>query len=123
MTITLPLPPSVNSYWRSVALRTGVTKVLISREGRRWKKDAGNLLALQWRGGALPGDVAVEIDAYFRNHRRDLDNILKPCLDLLQSVALVNDRQVKDIRLRHHLDARHPRIEVRVVALSREEAA
>lgn len=122
--LTLPLPPSINSYWRSATTRAGVTKVLISREGRRWKKQAGLIAQMQHGGAPLAGDVGLEIVAYFRDRRRDLDNILKPSLDLLQAAGIIeNDRQVVRIVATRATDRGNPRVEIEITPLSRAAAA
>lgn len=114
VTLTLPLPPSINSYWRSVSLRSGVTKVLISKEGRQWKKKALQIAAMQ-RPARLEGDVDVTMRVYFKDRRRDLDNVAKPALDLLQAAGIVeNDRQVARLELVRGFDKGNPRIEIAV---------
>jgi crossover junction endodeoxyribonuclease RusA len=122
--LTIPLPPSINSYHRSVTLRSGVSKVLVSKHGRKWKKAALLAAQLQWRGKPLEGDVRVSIIAYFRDRRRDTDNILKPALDLLQAAGvMVNDRQVCEIHLYRAIDKGNPRLEVDVEAIEQRRAA
>lgn len=116
--LTLPLPPSVNSYHRSVPLRNGVPKVLISRAGRAWKKKALQIAQMQ-KPQTLEGEVAVTLTVYFRDRRRDLDNTVKPCLDLLQAIGVVaNDRQVWRIAMERKIDKGDPRVEIEVTALA-----
>lgn len=114
--LTIPLPPSVNSYHRSVTLRSGLAKVLISREGRAWKKKALQLVAMQ-KPQTFEGSVVVTLTVYFRDKRRDLDNVVKPSLDLLQAAGvLVNDRTVTELHMYRHTDRGNPRVEVTVSA-------
>lgn len=111
-TLTLPLPPSVNSYHRSVTTRAGFSKVLISKEGRAWKKKALQLAAMQ-RCQPVDGEVAIALVVYFKDRRRDLDNVAKPVLDLLQAAGLLeNDRQVVWLLLERRIDKGNPRVEV-----------
>lgn len=118
MKLTIPLPPSVNSYHRSVTLRSGVAKVLISRDGRAWKKRALQLAQMQ-RPERMGGKVAVRLDVFFRDNRRDLDNCAKPTLDLLQAVGILeNDRQVWDLRMTRGTDKGNPRIEIEVTPVA-----
>ena len=49
--LILPLPPSVNAYWRSIILK-GAVRVLVSKEGRAFKKRCG-LLAVAQRAPKL----------------------------------------------------------------------
>lgn len=122
-TLTIPLPPSVNSYHRSVTTRAGFSKVLISQEGRAWKKKALQLVAMQ-RPKAVDGDVAIALVVYFKNRRRDLDNVAKPTLDLLQAAGLFeNDRQVTWLLLERRMDKGNPRVEVTVTPAESRAAA
>ena len=87
--ITLDFPPSVNRYYRYVGPR-----VLISREGRRYRMKAVSRL-----GGIRPidGDLALVVHLYPPDHRRrDADNCLKCLQDsLVHAGAMRDDSQVK----------------------------
>lgn len=121
--LTIPLPPSVNSYHRSVTLRSGVAKVLISREGRQWKKKALQLVAMQ-RPAVFDGEVCITLTVYFRDKRRDLDNAAKPTLDLLQAAGvLVNDRSVVELHMIREVDKGNPRVEVAIRPAAHARAA
>lgn len=114
MRLTLPLPPSVNSYWRSVpASRNRIARVMISEEGRRFKIRCINAAHLQCRT-PLTGDVSLRATVYFKDRKRDLDNCLKPLLDALQGIVYVNDRQVVHLDFTKALDKGNPRIEMEV---------
>lgn len=91
----LPWPPSVNRYYRNVGPR-----VLISREGRRFRRMCVSRLA-----GAFPklaGTVKLTGEFYPPDaRRRDLDNILKCTLDSLVHAGLMaDDSQIKRIDIR-----------------------
>lgn len=114
--LTLPLPPSVNSYWRSVPVRASrAAKVLISEEGRRFKARCRLVAQAQCRK-PIDGPVELIATVYFRDRRRDLDNVLKPLLDALQGVVYINDSQVCRIDFRKAIDKANPRIEMQVEA-------
>lgn len=87
--ITLDFPPSVNRYYRHVGPR-----VLISREGRRYRMKAVSRL-----GGIRPigGDLALTVHLYPPDRRRrDADNCLKCLQDsLVHAGAMGDDSQVK----------------------------
>jgi crossover junction endodeoxyribonuclease RusA len=118
--MVLPLPPSVNAYWRSVPASRGRTaRVLISGAGRRFKAACQLAAAAQCRK-PMQGEVAVSGVVYFRDRRRDLDNVLKPLLDALQGSAYVNDSQIGAITLMRDYDARHPRVELTITRVTRE---
>ncbi len=94
--LELPYPPSVNHYYRHVGPR-----VLISREGRRYREMV-NALVRQKNIRPLPGGIALY--AAFRppdRRRRDLDNVGgKVLLDTLQAAGLFKDDcQIKRILL------------------------
>ncbi|MCR5414828.1 MAG: RusA family crossover junction endodeoxyribonuclease [Kiritimatiellae bacterium] len=91
----LPWPPSVNRYYRHVGPR-----VLISREGRRFRLMAVSRLA--GRFPKLTGRVELSGDFYPPDgRRRDLDNVLKCTLDSLVHAGLIgDDAQIKRIDIR-----------------------
>lgn len=109
-TFTLPWPPSMNRYWRSVSGR-----VLISAEGRKYR-DAVAVAALGGhRFGRSP--IAVQIDAWLPDlRRRDVDNLLKAPLDALTRCGVWNDdEQVQELGIRKAgVDRVNPRLAVRV---------
>lgn len=61
------------------------------------------------------GDVRVTMHIWYASRRPDLDESL--ILDLLQGVAYVNDRQVKEKHIYWHLDPAEPRTEIVVEQL------
>ncbi len=84
LSISLPHPPSVNHYWRHVG-----AKVLVSREGREYRKRVAALL-LGTKPIEGPLSVVVAIHPPDRR-RRDLDNVLKSLLDALQHGGAYSD--------------------------------
>jgi crossover junction endodeoxyribonuclease RusA len=90
MTIDLLYPPSVNRLWRYGRGRAFKSKVY-----RDWL-EAGEDILRRADLQKFDGPVSVEM-AVGRpdKRRRDLDNIVKPCLDLLERAGvLVDDSQV-----------------------------
>lgn len=91
LTLDLPMPPSVNNLF--VNITRGRTK---SSRYRAWITEAGWMLVqqrnLKGRHKLMKGEIAVTVRA-LRQHRRkrDLDNILKPILDLLVSTGTIKD--------------------------------
>lgn len=97
--------------------RTGgsVSKVLISAEGRKWNEKALQLAMMQ-RVKRVEGEVEVRIEVYFRDRRRDLDNVAKPALDLLQAAGVLeDDRQVVRLEMVRRIDKGNPRVELYVL--------
>ena len=88
----LPWPPSLNRYYRHVGPR-----VLISREGRRFRRMCVSRLAGKFP--KLAGKVKLTGEFYPPDsRRRDLDNVLKCTLDsLVHAGLLVDDSQIKHI--------------------------
>jgi Holliday junction resolvase RusA-like endonuclease len=62
----------------------------------------------------MEGAVSLRATVYFRDHRRDLDNVFKPLLDALQGIAYANDRQITHLDFRKALDPKNPRIEMEI---------
>lgn len=95
--ITLPWPPSVNTYWRSVVIH-GRNKVLISEKGRNYRKEVAWTLAGCKK---LTGLVRVEVECWMPDRRkRDLDNLFKAIGDSLTHAGVWDDdSQVDDLRI------------------------
>ena len=93
--MTLPWPPSVNRYWRSVQGRT-----ILSAEGRAYKQQVAVMCRdqlIQCRSGSVEVDIlAVRPD----KRKRDLDNLLKAALDAMTPWVWADDSQVVDLRIR-----------------------
>lgn len=80
----LSYPPSCNHYYRHVG-----SKTLISREGRLYRECVAADLVGQCR---VIGRLAVSITVNPPDkRRRDLDNLLKPLLDCIQSAGVIED--------------------------------
>ena len=93
---SLPLPPSANSYYRSL----GRGRVVISAAGREYRKTVW-ALAMQTGQPAYTCRIVVTVAVTFaRTGRMDLDNRLKPLLDALQHArAYDDDSQIDDLRI------------------------
>tara|TARA_R110000782_G_scaffold30348_6_gene75525 strand:+ start:24763 stop:25146 length:384 start_codon:yes stop_codon:yes gene_type:complete len=91
--LTLPWPPSVNRYWRSVPMGRGRgVRVLISREGRAFRRDAVARLAGLRPRGPLRGRLDVRIELCAPTRRAlDIDNRLKALLDAMQQAGVYRD--------------------------------
>jgi len=88
--LTLPFPPSVNRYWRHVGPR-----VLISREGRRFRESVRALLAAV-RPSPDTSTFRGRLDMIVTLHppdkrRRDIDNSMKGLLDALAHAGVYED--------------------------------
>lgn len=94
--MTLPWPPSVNTYWRMFQNR-----MIISKPGRDYRKAVAEQVMLQARGKSTTGKVKVTIEAWRPdNRKRDLDNLLKAVLDSLGHAGVyVDDSLIVDLRI------------------------
>lgn len=90
-TVSLPFPPSTNTYWRNVKGRT-----LISEKGRAYR---GEVIAEVLQHGnnlKLAGRLHVEMELFPPDkRRRDIDNFSKAILDALTHAGLwLDDSQI-----------------------------
>lgn len=84
-TITLPLPPSVNSLYGRNGWRTYITA-----KGQAWFDEAGYMLKSQWKHKTITDDLSVYIKLYHAK-RYDWDNCLKATNDLLTKMSVIED--------------------------------
>jgi len=94
--ITLPWPPTVNTYWRTFNGR-----VLISAKGREYRKAVADEVLIQRAAKHIDHAVKVEIKAYRPDRRRrDLDNILKALLGSMTHAGVMqDDALIEDLRV------------------------
>ncbi len=94
MKLTLPFPPSVNTYWRNT--RKGV---LISASGRCFRSNAFAAVMEQLKRRPQPLTVNVEVSVLLfppDKRQRDLDNYLKALFDSLTHAGVWgDDSQIK----------------------------
>lgn len=92
MKFTLPKPPSINHIYGYTA-KGGFARSYITREGKEWFEAAGRIVSNKNRK-----PISSEMEIYVELHTaraQDVDNILKPILDLLQKYGVIeNDRLV-----------------------------
>ena len=87
VTLTLPYPPSVNSYWRANGHRR-----FISAEGRKFKEAVAEYIAAEkiQKFGAAPLEVIMVLRPRDRR-KTDIDNRIKAVLDALQDAGVYDD--------------------------------
>jgi crossover junction endodeoxyribonuclease RusA len=120
LTLTLPLPPSINHQYATVNGRR-----ILSRAGREFKALVTTEVE-HWRDQHPEIDVTLfqrhylglTITFYFLSAlRRDLDGGLKIAQDALCEALGVNDNLVVEIHLTKRVDRQVPRIEVQLSTL------
>jgi len=117
LSLTLPVPPSINHQYATVNGRR-----LLSSVGRAYKAQVGQLIWLalaksSHRSALLSqlqsAPLALSIRFYFTSAlRRDVDGGLKIAQDALCEGLGVNDNRIVETHLYKHADRENPRIEV-----------
>lgn len=117
LTLTLPLPPSINHQYATVQGRR-----LLSSAGRRFKTHVGQevLCLLAARRQTIPtlhglngSRLALDLHFYFGSMlRRDIDGGLKITQDALCEALGINDNRIVEVSLRKYVDACTPRMEL-----------
>lgn len=97
ITLRLPYPPSVNSYWRHISKGPMAGRVLISDEGRKYRETVMKLT----EDHKLDMRLGVVIEAVMPDRRRrDIDNITKALLDALTHAQVWgDDSQIDDLHI------------------------
>jgi len=112
-TLTLPWPPTFNTYWRFVKGR-----VLISKKGRQYRKAVQDEALVQ--GFPRLGDarLRVAVLAYPPDRRRrDLDNLPKGLLDALGHAGVYDDdSQIDDLRIKRGLPIKGGLVDLEIEA-------
>ncbi|MCY4613078.1 MAG: RusA family crossover junction endodeoxyribonuclease [Nitrospira sp.] len=115
LSITLPIPPSINRQYATVNGRR-----VLSATGRRYKGTVGQLLmtagsSSEWHAflrKAREHGLALTIRFHFPTLlRRDLDGGLKIAQDALCEAMSLNDNRIMEIHLYKTLDRDNPRLE------------
>lgn len=100
------MPPSVNAMYRRNPHGFGMYK---TPEAKAWITECLNHIG---RKTPLKGKIDVSVEFYFARES-DIDNRLKPLLDLLQEANVVeNDKQVYSLVVTKYFDKVKPRVEL-----------
>lgn len=101
ITITLPWPPSTNTYYRHVLMGKHV-RVLISKKGRVYRDLVGQrCMQAGLNGKRLTCRLAVVLDLFPPTRREcDVANYEKAAIDALEAAQVfVNDSQIDTLQL------------------------
>jgi crossover junction endodeoxyribonuclease RusA len=119
--LTLPYPPTVNTYWR-IGRRGKSSKRMMILSERAQAFHLSALPAIIQSGLRLEDQLfSVTVGVWFPDARsRDTDNLWKPILDTLQrGGAFEDDDQAVDSRIiACGIDRKNPRIQVIVRPVS-----
>lgn len=110
ISFSLPWPPSVNHYWRSIITGRRV-KVIVCKKGREYRAKVCGILGPR---EPLMRKLAVLIVAYYPdNRKRDLDNLPKAILDsLTEANVWEDDSQIEALSLYRGENEKGGRIEI-----------
>lgn len=96
-TFLLPWPPTANSMWKHIS-RKGSGQHYLSERYKAWKDAAGKELMVQ-RAKMVTGPVRILIGLCApTNHAWDLDNRVKPILDLLVNCMVIEEDNTSIVR-------------------------
>lgn len=86
--VILPKPPSINHIYGYTS-RGGFARSFITKEGVNWFNDAINILANTYKKDHEPIEAQLKFSIHlFTARDQDIDNILKPILDLFGGMCL-----------------------------------
>ncbi len=127
MILTLPFPPSVNSYWRSPNSGPLAGSHLISAPGRRYRTAVLAAILEEFHRCPVPlvGDLSISLVLYPPNRvRRDLDNCFKALFDSLTHAGIwKDDSQVKRLTACWGPVIKDGQVKITISEFNREEVA
>lgn len=122
LTITLPIPPSINHQYATVNGRR-----VLSSAGRAYKTQVGQHVwfalirspfKITLRDRLLSEPLVISIRFFFASSlRRDLDGGLKITQDAVCEGLGINDNRIVETHLYKHVDKASPRIELSLSTL------
>lgn len=113
----LNAPPSKSNSYRIVKYG-GHFSLARTKELRQYEEDFAKQ-CVKYRNKNIEGDFLFEMDVYYSDRRRDLDNSTKVVMDCLQKArAIKNDRNCMEIHLRRFIDKQNPRIEFKITPIN-----
>lgn len=101
MHLTLPFPPTANTYYRHIVVK-GRPRSLLSAKGRAYREQVAIALMEQWiKPKTLTGPLSMTVEFNAPDKRvRDLDNLAKGLLDSLEHAGVYkNDSQIRELHM------------------------
>ena len=119
MRLTIPWPPSANTYYRHVSRGPLAGRVLLGEAGRAYRKAVDAVVAQARARKALAVPLEVRIAAFPPDRRkRDLDNLLKSVLDCLEASGVIeNDNLIESLSIYRAERVAGGQLEVQITAL------
>jgi crossover junction endodeoxyribonuclease RusA len=119
MLLTLPWPPSANTYYRHVSRGPLAGRVLLGEAGRAYRKAVDAVVAQARARKALAVPLEVRIAAFPPDRRkRDLDNLLKSVLDCLEASGVIeNDNLIESLSIYRAERVAGGQLEVQITTL------
>jgi crossover junction endodeoxyribonuclease RusA len=119
MRLTLPWPPSANTYYRHVSRGPLAGRTLLSEAGRAYRKAVDAVVAQARARKALAVPLEVRIAAFPPDRRkRDLDNLLKSVLDCLEASGVIeNDNLIESLSIYRAERVAGGQLEVQITTL------
>lgn len=97
--LTLPWPPTANTYWR----RNG-GRYFISAAGQRFRRRVAEVAVIEGLQTKLGGRIRMQVTCYPPDRRkRDLGNLDKSLADALEHAGVIEDDSlIDDLRYRRY---------------------
>lgn len=111
--LKLPLPPSDN---RRFIIPRYLNRLILSKEHREYKKNAGLIAKTIWGNKILipsfENQLTIKCIVYLPDKRRDGSNIEKVLKDTLKGVVYDDDKWVLIHIVKIEIDKNNPRVEL-----------
>ncbi|MEO1035206.1 MAG: RusA family crossover junction endodeoxyribonuclease [Pseudomonadota bacterium] len=113
ITLELPVPPSGNHSYTTIAGRR-----VLSKKAQAYRTHVGKLVLAERANKALDGRLQVTLlFMQSDNRRRDIDNVVKPTLDALQHAGVfIDDSQVDKLSI-HRENSLHMGLRVTITEI------
>ena len=118
--LTLPLPPSVNTYYKHHCKFKHHATMYIGKEGKEFRQKVNEIVRNNNADVRANLPLRLEVKIFYKtNHRNDLDNRMKPLQDALtHALVWEDDSLIDELHIyRGDIDSKNPRVEVQISLL------